>query len=490
MTPSVDIESLRARLADAGQGHLLRFLGTLTGSDSASLIRQCTALPLDLVAREAAALRQGAHAASLGGAGADASAGGAKLEPAEVISQHAPDWPAFQRAGEQLLRDGAVACFTVAGGQGTRLGWDAPKGTFPSTPIRQASLFQVFAEAIRGLRHRFSAPLDWIVMTSPQNDEATRAFFQAHNFFHLGAETVRFVVQGTMPALGLDGRILLASEGEVATSPDGHGGSIRALAESGELRRLRAAGVKHLSYFQVDNPLAHPADPLFLGIHATHPSSGGHMSSRSVRRAGPGEKVGVFCRRGDRTEVVEYSDLPASLAHATLDDGNLLHSAGNIAVHALSLDFIDSLTRGGLALPFHHALKKVPCLDEEGRLHEPTAPNAVKLETFIFDALPLASRPVVVDTSRSECFAPIKNATGADSATSSRAAQVARAAAWLESAGVAIPRDAEGEPECLLEIAGDVALTAEELRDAACIGRVRLPRAVERGGRLLVTLGD
>ncbi len=473
------IASTRMRLAAHGQEHVLRFIGELDGTRARALLAQCDALPLDLLAREMTAILGTAQSGM-------AEPSHTRIEAVDVIPAHPEGWVEYATAGEALLRAGKVACFTVAGGQGTRLGWDAPKGTFPASPITQRSLFQIFAEGIRGLRERFGAPLDWIVMTSPQNDVPTREFFQSHGSWGLAPGTVRFIVQGTMPALDRRGKILLSDRSELATNPDGHGGSIRALAESGELARLRGRGVEHLSYFQVDNPLVHPAEPLFLGLHATHPSSGGQMSSRSVSRRSAAEKVGVFCQRAGRVGIIEYSDMPPELAAAVLDDGRLLHGAGNIAVHALSLAFIEQLTQDGLALPFHVAHKKVPCLDSGGVLQAPSEPNGIKLETFIFDALPLADRPIVVDSRRDEWYAPIKNADGGDSPATSKAAQVARAARWLEACGVRAPRNGDGDVDAVIEVDPAVALSENDLRTALATGQARAPKQVNPGDRFVV----
>ncbi|MDA0802347.1 MAG: UTP--glucose-1-phosphate uridylyltransferase [Planctomycetota bacterium] len=471
------IAATRERLAAHGQEHLLRFVGELDESRARAVLAQCDGLPLDLLAREMPTI--------LGTAQADSTH--ARIEPVDVIPAHPEGWIEFAAAGEALLRAGKVACFTVAGGQGTRLGWDAPKGTFPASPVTERSLFQIFAEGILGLRKRYGAALDWIVMTSPQNDAPTREFFGAHGSWGLAPGTVRFIVQGTMPALDRRGKILLSDRGELATNPDGHGGSIRALAESGELARLRKQGVEHLSYFQVDNPLVHPAEPLFLGLHATHPSSGGQMSSRSVARRSASEKVGVFCQRAGRVGIIEYSDMPPELAAAVLDDGRLLHSAGNIAVHALSIGFIERLTHGGFALPFHVARKRVPCLDADGVLQVPAEPNGLKLETFIFDALPLADRPIVVDSCRDDWYAPIKNADGGDSPTTSKAAQVARAARWLGACGVSVPRDQDGAVDAVIEIDPALALSVDDLRAAFASGRADAPQSLGQGSRTLLS---
>jgi UDP-N-acetylglucosamine/UDP-N-acetylgalactosamine diphosphorylase len=203
------------------------------------------------------------------------------------------------------------------------------------------------------------------------------------------------------------------------------------------------------------------------------------MSSKMVPKTGPDEKVGVFCVIDGRTQVVEYSDLPPHLAQERVAGRALRFVAGSIAVHALSVEFVSRLnTESAFSLPYHRAEKKVQFIDDSGDRIDPERPNAVKLERFVFDALPLCRGSIVYETDRVEEFAPIKNATGVDSVESSRAIQTQRAARWLSSHGVAIPRDADGGPDCVLEIGPLTAMEAEDLNGKT------LPRSIERGARV------
>ena len=351
--------------------------------------------------------------------------------------------------GEALLRAGKVAAFTVAGGQGSRLGYEGPKGGFPISPVQRKPLFQLFAERL--LRHGeiYGRAIPWYLMTSPGNDGTTRAFFAEHQHFGLDPANVVFLVQGTMPAFGLDGRLLLAEPGSLALAPDGHGGSLLALHQSGALADMARRGVEHLSYFQVDNPLVAVVDPLFLGLHHL---TGSEMSNRSLPKREPFEKLGLFCRTQGRLQVIEYSDLPAALATQTGPDGRLRFLAGSPAIHVLRRDFIERLNQGHFQLPFHRAVKKVPYVDGDGRLVKPEQPNAVKLETFVFDALPLARRTLVLEAVREQQFAPVKNPSGEDSAESCQRLLQEEHARWLRGRGVALPRTADGRLACTVEI--------------------------------------
>ncbi|HOB75694.1 MAG TPA: UDPGP type 1 family protein [Phycisphaerae bacterium] len=368
------------------------------------------------------------------------------------------------KRGTSLIRQNKVCGFTVAGGQGTRLGFDGPKGAFPISPVKNKPLFQLFAEYIRGTNRRYGSDLTWYIMTSPQNDAQTKAFFAENGYFGMDPKRVRFFQQGVMPAFSPEGKILLDQKHRIAFSPDGHGGSLLALRNSGALAEMAEAGVEYISYWQVDNPLVKAIDPLFIGLHDL---TGSQMSSKTIPKVDDLERVGNFVVGDGRTMVIEYSDLPDELAHARNEAGTRKFDAGSIGIHVLSRSFVEELTADAshFGLPWHRAIKKVPYVDASGRRVEPTSPNAVKLEAFIFDAIPLARNPLVLQTSRAEEFSPVKNATGVDSAETSRRDMNRRAAAWLDGAGYDVPRKADGEPDGLFEISSLLALDAGHLRE-------------------------
>jgi UDP-N-acetylglucosamine/UDP-N-acetylgalactosamine diphosphorylase len=394
------------------------------------------------------------------------------------------DSQAFRRSGEDLISNGRVAAFTVAGGQGTRLGWNGPKGTYPGTAVTGMPLFRIFAEQILATQQRYDVTIPWYIMTSPLNDEQTRRFFQDNNCFGLPRNTIFMFPQGVMPSLdAATGQLLLSDRCTLAVNPDGHGGSLKALRASGALEDMQGRGIEHISYFQVDNPLVRVIDPLFIGLHATAPDSSGQMSSKMVRKTDPAEKVGVFCRSASKTIVVEYTDLPPALAEQRAGDGALHFDAGSIAIHMIGVGLVQAMAQDPdrYGLEFHRALKKVPYLDvESGQMVEPAEPNAVKLETFVFDALPLAESSIVMETHRQDEFAPIKNAQGVDSPASSHRLQSDRAARWLEAQGVNVPRDEQGEVMVDIEISPLTALEAGDLAGAD------LPNSIAPGEQMVL----
>jgi UDP-N-acetylglucosamine/UDP-N-acetylgalactosamine diphosphorylase len=365
------------------------------------------------------------------------------------------------RRGEEALRRGEVAVLLVAGGQGSRLGFDHPKGMYPIGPVSEKSLFQIHTEKVLALARRYGQAIPFLIMTSPATHAETEDYFQDHSYFGLPGEDVAFFRQGTMPALDIQsGRLLLAGPGELFTSPNGHGGTLTALAETGLLRRLREKGIRQVFYLQVDNPLVRMADPVFLGHHL---AAAAEVSSKTVAKEGPTDKLGNFVLVDGRCSMIEYSDLPEKLARQTDEHGRLRIWAGSPAIHLFAVDFLERITENAEHIPFHVARKKVPYLDDQGKVVEPAKENAFKFERFIFDVLPLAERWTVVETSRRREFAPLKNATGPDSPPMVQQAISDLAAEWLDRAGVVLPRRPDGAVAVPLEISPLYALDAEEL---------------------------
>ena len=380
-------------------------------------------------------------------------------EPSEELR---PLYEKARKQGEDVLSRGGVAAMVVAGGQGTRLGFNAPKGTLPTSPVKGKTLFELFAESIRASCARYECRIPWYIMTSDATDTETKEYFRNNNYLGLSASDVTFFKQGVMPAVDEQGRILLCDRHRIALSPNGHGGSLTALRSEGILDDMERRGIEVISYFQVDNPLVSPADPLFIGLHA-HTKS--QISSIAVPKADDLEKVGNFVQVNGKLQVIEYSDLPNELAHAKNADGSRMIDAGNIAIHLVCPKFVAEITgKGHLKLPWHIANKKVPHIDlASGSTVDPKRPNARKFEMFIFDAIPLASRSILLEMPRSTCFSPVKNATGVDSLETAQRDMVQRAMQWLEECGVTCPRDVDGNPTATIEISPLRALDAAQL---------------------------
>ncbi len=385
------------------------------------------------------------------------------IQPPETVPNGGgPEARIARKRGLELLGAGKVAAFTVAGGQGTRLGYEGPKGCLPASPVVKKPPFRLFAEQIRAVALREGASIPWYILTSSTNDTATRAHFRQNAFWGFDSGDVVFIKQGTIPAIDFEGRLMLDRKYQLAVSPDGHGGSLIALRRSGALDDMARRGIELISYFQVDNPLVRCIDPLFLGLHELNAAE---MSAKSLPKRSPMEKLGNFCLIDGKVCVIEYSDMPEALGRVCNMDGRLKFSAGSIAVHIFSRSFVERLTaKDRYLLPLHRAEKKVPYIDPRtGEPVSPAHPNAIKLEMFVFDALPLAKKTMIYETRREEEYSPIKNAEGEDSLTTSLHDQVRRAGAWLETAGITIPRDADGQVAAALEISPLFADSAEVL---------------------------
>ncbi len=445
-------ERVRRQLKEHHQEHLLTFWPELGPQERQELLSQIRELDLTKIDDWVEHLVKGTPARPLATQ---------NFEPAPSYSpepRNSAQRRKYREAielGEKLISQGKVAALTVAGGQGTRLGFDGPKGNFPISPVRHKTLFRIFAETIQAVAQRYGATCPWYVMTSPMNHTQTVGIFQAENHYGLDAKDVFIFQQGTLPNFAFDGRILLEDKARIARSPDGHGGCIRALTRSGALADMNRRGVEFISYWQVDNPLVKLFDPLFIGLHAL---AGAEMSSKAVIKNAPKEKVGNFCLVDGKVTVIEYSDLPDELAEKHRPDGSLVFHLGSIAIHVISTSFAEKLNVQDYSLPLHRAVKKIPHIDLHGHHIEPQEPNGIKLESFIFDALPLARESIILEIVRSEQFAPVKNAKGEDSVEVTQRMMVERAAAWLEAAGVTVPRTPDGSVDCLLEIAPSFAL--------------------------------
>lgn len=367
-----------------------------------------------------------------------------------------------EQIGQDSLQKGEIAVLTVAGGGSTRLGVNGPKGTFPIAPITRKSIFQLHAEKIRAIQERYNIKIPWYLMTSENNDLMTRNFFQTHQFFGFDPQQIYFFTQGMLPTLDLQGNLLMDSKSNIITSPNGHGGTIIALKEKGILDDMKSRGIKNIFYHQVDNVLIKIADPVFTGYHLRAKAE---MSLKVVKKRHPEEKVGIIVAIDGWLHTIEYSELSREDMYAKNGNGMLKYNAGNIAVHMISIDFIEKVYREGEQLPYHAAVKKVPYMDENGKMVNPEENNAIKFESFIFDLLKYVKKSVIVEVIREDEFSPVKNREGENSPATARQDMVNLFGCWLRNRGISIPTDSHGNVIGLIEISPCFALDEEELRD-------------------------
>lgn len=339
-----------------------------------------------------------------------------------------------QKIGENLITQEQVAILTVAGGQGTRLNHSGPKGTFPITPILGNTLFQIFAEKLLANYRIYKIKIHWFIMTSPINHDETITFFKKNNFFGLPSDYIHFFSQDLLPSFDFNGKLLLDSPHSLSLSPNGHGGIFKSFMKSGSLNRIKSLNIPFISYFQIDNPLAQPLDPLFLGYHYLKQSE---FSSKCILKQKPEEKVGLFIQKDKHVSILEYSDAPASLLNQYNQQNELLFNAANIAIHLLNTDFIEKIAH--CHLPYHCSQKKIPHINLQNTFIQPQEPNGLKCEQFIFDALIFAKNPLILKVKREETFSPLKNETGVDSIQTCKENQIALWKSWFAKKNIHFP---------------------------------------------------
>ncbi len=424
----MNYQNLKKQLIAYGQEHVLAFWSELTSVQQQELAGQIEKIDFNLLNK---LIRKTQHVQEYFSG---------KMEPDNVVSlkERKERDTEMRELGEALLRDGRVAAFLVAGGQGSRLGYDGPKGIYPITPIKNKSLFQLHAEKIRATAEYYGITIPWYIMTSEANHDKTVKFFKNRNYFGLNADDIMFFKQEMLPSVDLNGKLILEKKHRLFMSPNGHGGALKAIWDSGALKDMQKRGIRYLFYFQVDNVLLNICEPEFIGYHVRHNAQ---MSSKVVRKAYPEEKMGVICKINGKHGVVEYSDLSEDDMYARTQDGELKYWAGSIAVHILNVDFIAQETDAGFRLPYHVARKNIPGIDSSGKKISGDEKNGYKFETFVFDALAHCTQTISVETAREDEFSAVKNNTGLDSPETAQRDLVKLYKRWLQKAGVHITGD-------------------------------------------------
>ena len=322
----------------------------------------------------------------------------------------------FQETGEKAIRNGKLAAVTMAGGQGTRLGHKGPKGTFDIGLDSHKSLFELLSDSLKEQGKKYGVIIPWFIMTSKENNDATIEFFAKNKYFgYEKNKNIFFFEQGELPMVDTEGKILIGEDGLIKEAADGHGGIYEALVKNGMTKKMRELGVEWLFIGGVDNCLVKMVDPILMGIAIQkHVSAAG----KSVVKANPQEKVGVFCRKNGRPSVVEYTEIPEDMAQATDERGELIYGESHILCNLFNIDAVERM--GSKPLPYHTAFKKATYIDKNGNTVVPDGPNAYKFEAFLFDAFGELDDMAILRVKREEEFAPVKNACGVDSPETAR----------------------------------------------------------------------
>ncbi len=414
-------------LKSCGQEHVLAYWEKLSTSERKTLLSQIATIDPKSVKLCQQALVEG-------GAVADSSKGKA---PKVGILKGSTLSRAI-KVGEKELAAGRVAALLVAGGQGSRLGYDGPKGCYSIGPVSGAPLFYFHARKILARSLRYGKAIPFYVMTSEANNAATVKCFKDNNYFGLNPKDVFFFTQGMWPGMTKEGKIILDKLGHIFMSPDGHGGLLAALKRSGALADMKKRGIKSVFFFQVDNPLVEIADPAFIGYHIQNRSE---YSLKLCAKRDPFEKVGMPMQFGKTFRMVEYTEMTKE--QCLRKHGNKLYFLyGSPAIHVFDRAFLER--ESSKIMPLHLAFKKIPMV-VGGKLVKPTEPNGYKFEKFIFDILPNAKRAAFLAFDQKDEFSPVKNAEGSDSPASCKADMKAKWAKALSKAGVLIEGNANFE---------------------------------------------
>ena len=321
----------------------------------------------------------------------------------------------FKETGLAAIKNCKVGAILLAGGQGTRLGFDKAKGMYNIGVNKELYIFEQLIRNLQKVTDEAGAFVPLYIMTSDKNDADTRAFFKEHNFFGYNPDFVKFFVQEMVPAVDFEGNVLIEAEDSLAMSPNGNGGWFSSLLRAGLGEDLKAKGVEWLNVFAVDNVLQQIADPVFVGATI---QSGCVSGAKVVRKCDPYERVGALCLEDGKPSIIEYYELTPEMAEATNEAGSLLYGFGVILNYLFSVDKLIEIAEK--QLPLHIVEKKVPYIDENGVFVKPETPNAYKFETLILDMVYMMDNCLSFEVEREKEFAPVKNATGVDSVESAR----------------------------------------------------------------------
>lgn len=384
----MNYEDALTKLQAISQEHLLQFFGQLTDIEKSFLLKQIQDLDVEMFKKQQALILE------------------KKLEQKEefepftnIIKEKDVDID----LGKELLSKGQYGCLLIAGGQGTRLQFSGPKGTFPVSAVKKKTLFQIFAEKTLAAGKLAERPLPIAIMTSEENDSQVKFFFKDHDYFGLLPEQVSFFTQSSLPFLNLTGDLFLENAYTIATGPDGNGSSLQTFFKSGIWEKWLEKGVRFVNYVLIDNPLADPFDMKLLSFQSRQKAE---IVVKCIRRETPEENVGVLVNKKGLLRVVEYSEMSEHDRFIKNANGNLMHSFANISLFSFSMDFIKKIGLSKEAMPLHAALKAIP---------PSIVPNGWKFEKFIFDVFQLAEHIEVIEYSRKNCFAPLKNLSGNNS---------------------------------------------------------------------------
>lgn len=374
------------------QEHLLRFYDELNGEEQKHLIDQINSIDFEEINK------------LYNGVGSKKAIDSITDMPCEETKE------IYYQSGLDSIKNGEYAIVTMAGGQGTRLGFDGPKGTYVLEYDINKSLFEIQCDKLKKIYEISNVYCPWYIMTSLANDAATKDFFIEHNYFDYPKDLISFFTQGELPMVSLDGKIIRDSKSNIKMGANGHGGVLSALAESGILKQMETNKIKWIFIGGIDNILLPIDNPDLIGFAKENNYM---IASKTITKAYPDEKVGIFCKINGKPNVLEYIDMTPEMNNLKKDDGSLVYGSAHIITNLFNIEILKKIA--DVKLSYASALKKTDYIDASGNLIEPTEANAYKFETFIFDAFSYVDEMGLLNAKREEIFAPIKNAEGKDS---------------------------------------------------------------------------
>ena len=340
------------------------------------------------------------------------------IEPIKFIDKERIDekeYIEYEKLGKEIIKNGKLAVVTMAGGQGTRLGHTGPKGTFDLGLGNHKSIFEILCDTLKAENERYGVSVPWYIMTSDENNAETVEFFEKNNYFGYNKGDIFFFTQSKLPMVDTEGKCLIDEKGNIKEAADGHGGIFKSILNGGALYDMQSRGIEWVFIGGVDNVLVKPVDPVLIGLSI---KDNVEAAGKSIIKANPHEKVGIFCKKDGRPSVIEYSEISDELVEERLENGELKYAESHILCNLFSLNAINKIA--SIDLPYHVAFKKAKYIDNDGNLIISDKPNAYKFESFIFDAFEKLDDLVVLRVKRENEFAPVKNAEGEDSPETAR----------------------------------------------------------------------
>ena len=402
-----EIEDIKKKLKKYSQEHLLNNFKNLSKEKQKRLLEQIKNIDFDLIKSLYDTTQN-----------ITTEIQNDQIKPIEFFDKEKlyDDYKKYKEIGEKAIRTKKLAAVTMAGGQGTRLGHNGPKGTYDIGLESHKSLFELLSDGLKEQGKKYGVIIPWFIMTSRENNDATVEFFAKHRYFGYEKDkNIFFFKQGELPMIDTEGKILIGEDGLIKEAANGHGGIYEALVKNGMTKKMRELGVEWVFIGGVDNCLVKMVDPVLMGIAIDKNVT---AAGKSVVKANPQEKVGVFCKRNGRPSVVEYTEIPKEMSEATDENGNLIYGESHILCNLFNIDAIERM--GSKPLPYHIAFKKATYIDKDGNKVVPDGPNAYKFEAFLFDAFGELDDMAILRVKREEEFAPVKNATGTDSPETAR----------------------------------------------------------------------